>query len=318
MWFTQLTGIIHTDNNNLTKAKNNDNYEWLDSCMDSAPCLALIDTGTSYITMPSSEYNTLLQYLQDYTDNNDASCFVGTSNSESTFVCESSSYEPNDDLPYLWFQIGGYAFEIAPEQYMLTGEDSCLGSDSNGISGGYDCMGISSLDSMGDHTYILGDVFLRQYYVVFDESNYRIGIGAMNEPYVAIDRPAESNIWTYIEIGAMILGAIGVVICVCVSCWRLRKPSNPKLWNKQRLMLEQGNESIVMEQSKSNRKERKRKNLNQNRNQNVRNNQDPNIVTIMDFHADAEFMDTDDENDKVVNVLSIQKANDVNTDYQKL
>eukprot|EP01083_Nonionella_stella_P050075 133324_1 len=47
MWFTQLTGILHSNTNNLTRG-----YEWLDTCIDTDPCLALIDTGTSYITMP--------------------------------------------------------------------------------------------------------------------------------------------------------------------------------------------------------------------------------------------------------------------------
>eukprot|EP01083_Nonionella_stella_P219198 785434_1 len=53
MWFTQLTGIITTDDELLDK---NIEYDWMDTCVDSSPCLALIDSGTSYITMPSKIY----------------------------------------------------------------------------------------------------------------------------------------------------------------------------------------------------------------------------------------------------------------------
>ena len=152
MWFTQLTGVLYTDNSNLSA--DTSSYEWLNTCEDTDPCLALIDTGTSYITMPTAEYNQLLQYLQDYSKERGANCFISTYNEVSTFICESGSYSPTESLPFVWFQIGGYAFKLSPSEYMLTGENSCYHDTRS--TNGYDCLGMSSLDSMGANTYILG------------------------------------------------------------------------------------------------------------------------------------------------------------------
>jgi len=221
MWFTQLTGIVNTPASVLSA---DGEYEWVDSCMDSAPCLALIDTGTSYITVPTAVYESLIDYILSYVANSGSTAQCLRYNTD--FMCATKSYTPDEDLPYLWFQLGGYAFKLSPSQYMLTGSDSC--------AVGYDCMGISALDSMGEHTYILGDTFLRYFYVVFDESNARIGIGSMEEEMTAaIPRPATTDVWTYIETGSYIIGAVGIVACIVASLWKLRKPSNLWLWDRQ-------------------------------------------------------------------------------------
>merc|ERR1719361_1938215 len=138
---------------------------------------------------------------------------------DTDFMCATQSYAPDSDLPHLWFQMGGTAFALRPSQYMLTGSDSC--------AIGYDCMGISFLDSMGAHTYILGDTFLREYYLVFDESKSQIGLGSMDEEMsVAIPRPPINELWKWIEIGSYLLGAIAIVVCLMGSCWKLRKSSH--------------------------------------------------------------------------------------------
>jgi len=158
----------------------------------------------------------------DYTAQSEAKCIKYNTD----FMCSTKSYSPDEHLPFLWFQLGGYGFQLAPSQYMLTGTDSC--------AIGYDCMGISFLDSMGDHTYILGDTFLREYYLVFDESNYQIGLGSMDEEMsAAIPRPPVNELWKYIEIGSYVIGAIGILVCVVASCWKLRKSSHFWAWRQQ-------------------------------------------------------------------------------------
>ena len=166
MWFTQLTGVLRTDpNENYTS----NTASWIDECTDDDPCLALIDTGTSYITMPSDEYTAFTDYLSEI----DSSC--GTASSQ--FMCPKSS---KDLFPTLWFQVGGYALPLNASQYFV--DNSCSNS--------YTCLGISSSDSLGSHSYILGDTFLRSYYAVFDESEYRVGFGSLGTMEVAIDRPS--------------------------------------------------------------------------------------------------------------------------------
>ena len=108
-------------------------------------------------------------------------------------MCNTKSYIPDDDLPFIWFQVGGHAFKLRPSQYMLTGTDSC--------AIGYDCMGISFLDSMGQHTYIMGDTFLREYYLVFDETHYKVGIGSLDDQLtLAIPRPPVVKYTHYISL----------------------------------------------------------------------------------------------------------------------
>merc|ERR1719242_2262400 len=170
--------------------------------------------------MPSAVYYKLIDYLVQYTENT-----VHCLKYNSDFMCSTDKYS-SDDLPTLWFQIGGYGFKLSPDQYMLTGSDSC--------AIGYDCMAISFLDSMGDHTYILGDTFLREYYLVFDESNNQIGLGSMEEEMsAAIPRPPVNELWKYIEIGSYVIGGIGILVCVVASCWKLRKSSHFWAWRQQ-------------------------------------------------------------------------------------
>eukprot|EP01084_Bolivina_argentea_P186310 321179_1 len=182
IWSTQLTGILFTNDSHINV---DENYVWIDSCFAINSCFALIDTGTSYITMPTKKYNLLIQYLLQYSTEREVNCFM----SGSRFICDTNSYHNgiNKDLPYLWFQIGGYALKIAPSEYMLSGIDSCYSTGSSNQV--YDCLGIAALD-MENNTYILGDVFLRKYYVIFDGSNHRIGFGSMENLSVAIDKPS--------------------------------------------------------------------------------------------------------------------------------
>ncbi|ETO17540.1 pepsin A preproprotein, partial [Reticulomyxa filosa] len=169
MWFIEYVGLLYTANNETTL--NESNGVWVDTCKDSDPCLALLDSGTSYITMPSKEYNTLVDNMSSVGKN----CW----NSYGQFICPESALS---SLPNLWIQIHKKAFILTPQDYMI--EDACTSKE------GYFCLAISAIDQMGDHTYIFGDTFLRNYYVIFDETNNRLGFGSMHLLDDALKRPS--------------------------------------------------------------------------------------------------------------------------------
>lgn len=131
MWFTQITGVLYTsEGDNFTS----NSATWIDTCEDSDPCLVLIDTGTSYITMPSDEYDSLTDALSDVVP----SCTTESSQ----FMCPSSLI---DELPTLWFQVGGKSLSLNASEYFV----------SIGCSNNYDCLGISSSDSLGDRKSVV-------------------------------------------------------------------------------------------------------------------------------------------------------------------
>ena len=105
IWFTQITDMLRTDAGNSFTS---DTATWVDTCKDDDQCLTFIDTATSYITMPSTEYNSLVTYLNSVVSN----CV--TDNSQ--FMCPESNV---DELPTVWFQLGGHAYHSHHHNVLL-------------------------------------------------------------------------------------------------------------------------------------------------------------------------------------------------------
>nr|XP_006110349.2 pepsin A-like [Pelodiscus sinensis] len=108
-------------------------------------CQAIIDTGTSLLAGPS----TGISNIEFYT---------GTSNG--TVSCSAIS-----SLPDVVFTINGVEFPLPASAYILDYSGSC--------TSGFESTGVPT--SSGE-LWILGDIFIRQYYIVFDRTYNQVAL----------------------------------------------------------------------------------------------------------------------------------------------
>jgi len=109
---------------------------------------AIVDSGTSLLTGPADA-------VKKIADQIGAKEFVA---GEYLVSCDAST------LPTLEFVIGGNTYTLAPSDYLIPDGDMCL----------LGMMGMDIPRPTGP-LWILGDVFMRKYYTVFDVANKRVG-----------------------------------------------------------------------------------------------------------------------------------------------
>ncbi|NWT78098.1 PEPA protein, partial [Lanius ludovicianus] len=115
----------------------------------SSGCQAIVDTGTTLLAVPIRALRTLLSRL-------------GASSS-GEISCEATR-----NLPDLIFHIHGKEFPVPPRAYVLR-------------SNGYCTLGLQGMDVPTEEgeLWILGDVFIREYYVIFDRANNKVGLSRL-------------------------------------------------------------------------------------------------------------------------------------------
>ncbi|XP_018611520.1 gastricsin-like [Scleropages formosus] len=129
-------------------AVNNQETGWC-----SQGCQAIVDTGTSFLTCPQQYMGYLMQAIGAQAN-------------------QYGGYDVNcnaNNLPTLSFNINGVNFPLPPSSYILVRNQ-----------GGYQYCQVAIQSTYlpsqnGQPLWILGDVFLREYYSVYDRANNQVG-----------------------------------------------------------------------------------------------------------------------------------------------
>ncbi|CAN8214346.1 unnamed protein product [Coccothraustes coccothraustes] len=115
----------------------------------SSGCQAIVDTGTTLLAVPIRAFRTLMKR------------FGASSSGE--ISCEAIK-----NLPTLIFHINGQEFPLLPRAYVLKSNGRCS-------------LGLQGMDVPTEEgeLWILGDVFIREYYVIFDRANNKVGLSQL-------------------------------------------------------------------------------------------------------------------------------------------
>ena len=161
-----------------------------DNAVAGSSFLALLDSGTSLLIGPATEVLAIFEYFVERW-----SCQLRGSLLE----CQCG----NDTLPELGFGLGteGAEFILKPEFYTIRRNSSC----------------ILLFDSSQDTgLWILGDVFLRAFYTVFDMKEGRVGLAPTLSNPVLIQRTATSLPLMLLLL--MLLALLGFIAGALLCC----------------------------------------------------------------------------------------------------
>jgi hypothetical protein len=160
----------------------------------SSGCVALVDTGSSFIGIPKIYFVSFVQKVIS----GRSDCAITVSRE---VICGSSSL---DGLPEISFVLNGKKLTLSAKDYMITNH-----------------LGFMPVD-IDESTpfFILGDTFIKTFYTVFDQDARRIGFASPKDTPLVILR--------YVALGVGILLALLSLIVIlrstnwCSNCCRGR------------------------------------------------------------------------------------------------
>ena len=169
---------------------------------------AVIDTGTSLFTVYGDDFKTLvLKLIAGFT-----SCGQ-TQDGMVGCICEDYT-----DFPVFTVTLGGYDFDVLPEYYIMEEE----------VNGSQYCFLLiqgSNFKLPGGHkAWILGDVFIRGYYMEFDMEEMTIGIaGGVTTDYRHKSNGSSFPVWAIVLIVIGCLAGVATAAVLVFLCMRKRR-----------------------------------------------------------------------------------------------
>ena len=120
---------------------------------------AVLDTGMSLMLIPNSDAQAVFDAL-DAAGN----CIVDSDSG--LILCDCTTYTASH-YPDMVFNLGGHTFSLTYQEYFVQSSGTCM------FAGQFSTMPL----------WVLGDVFLRRYYTVFDMDQARIGLALANDAF---------------------------------------------------------------------------------------------------------------------------------------
>ena len=133
---------------------------------------AILDTGTNILLLPTKVMSALEQNM--CADSALAKCSDVWANGGAN--CQDLTEAQVDAYPNLTMSLGGggTSLEMSSRDYLLQGSPLAT-------SAGQYCLGIRDGGSAGGSGFIIGDTTMRNYYLVFDLAEKKIGWGKVNK-----------------------------------------------------------------------------------------------------------------------------------------